>query len=147
MKKLIFMLVALATTGYASAQILSEANVPAAVKSAFTQKYPSVEGVKWEKEDGNYEAVYTLKGTENSAVLNPQGNILETEAEIKQSQLPPQVLNYFSKNYPNQKILEAAKRTTASGKVIYEAAVNGKDILFDTSGKLVKQTTEEEDED
>lgn len=147
MKKLILMLVAFATAGYANAQTLSDANVPAAVKSALSQKYPSVKKVNWEKEGGNYEAVYTLNGTENSAVLNEKGNILETEIELKQSQLPAQALQYLSKNYPNKKISGAAKTTSADGKVLYEAQVNGKEIMFDTAGKLVKKSQEEEDED
>lgn len=103
--------------------------------------------MKWEKEGGNYEAVYTLNGTENSSVLNAKGDILETEIELKQSQLPAQALQYLSKNYPNKKISGAAKTTFAGGKILYEAQVNGKEIMFDTAGKLVKQSQEEEDED
>ncbi|MBF9252238.1 PepSY-like domain-containing protein [Pontibacter sp. 172403-2] len=147
MKKLFLMLIAVATAGYANAQTLSDSNVPAAAKAALSQKYPSIKSVKWEKEGGNYEAVYTLNGTENSAVLNAKGNILETEMGIKPSQLPAQARQNLSEKYPNQKITEAAKITSASGKVTYEAEVKGKDVLFDTNGNFVKQSQEEEDED
>ncbi|WP_347159155.1 PepSY-like domain-containing protein [Pontibacter chitinilyticus] len=147
MKKLLLMFAALAATGYASAQTLPAAKVPATVTAAFAQKYPAVQEVKWEKENGNYEAGYTLTGTENSAVLDASGNILETETAIPQAQLPTQAQQYLAKNYAHQKITETAKITAASGKVTYEAEVNGKDVLFDSSGKFMKKSQEEDDED
>ncbi len=37
-------------------QRVKTADVPAAVKAALQQKYPSASGVGWEREKGNYEA-------------------------------------------------------------------------------------------
>jgi hypothetical protein len=36
-------------------------------------------------------------------------------------------------------VKEAAKITQADGAIMYEAEVNGKDLIFDASGKFVKQ--------
>jgi len=43
------------------------------------------------------------------------------------------------KNIRAKKIKEAAKITDAKGVVTYEAEVTGKDLIFDASGKFLKE--------
>ena len=63
--------------------------------------------------------------------------IVETEIEIKVSQLPKNALQYLKDNYKNQKVKEAAKIVTEKGTVIYEAEIKGKDLLFDENGNFI----------
>ncbi|MDR0265509.1 MAG: hypothetical protein LBJ04_19990 [Sphingobacterium sp.] len=46
MKKLIFILAMMVTVSLANAQKILEKEIPAAIKSAFQQKYPNVKSVK-----------------------------------------------------------------------------------------------------
>jgi hypothetical protein len=119
------------------AQKVKEANVPAAVRSALTKKYPSAAGVTWEKEKGNFEANWGGKSKEdNSVVFAPDGSFVEMIVAIPVSSLPPAIGAYVQAHYPGTKIAEAGKVTDARGRISYEAEVKGKDLLFDEKGQL-----------
>ena len=114
-------------------------SVPAAVKSALSQKYPDAKKVTWEKEKGNYEANWGGKsGEDNSVQFTPKGEFIEIVKAIPVSQLPKAVLDYVKEHYKGAKITEAGKVTDAASKQTYEAEVNRKDIIFDENGKFVK---------
>ena len=124
----------------ANAQDLKEKDVPAAVKSALTQKYPEAKKVSWEKEKGNYEANWGGKsGEDNSVTFMPDGSFVEIVQAIPISQLPAIIVTYINKNYKGATIKEAGKVTDASGKKMYEAEIKGKDLLFDENGVFLKE--------
>ena len=120
------------------AQKMQEKNVPANVKSTFQKKYPTATEVKWDKEDGNYEASFDLNKKDNSVLMNAQGNILETEIEIELNQLPKSVLDYVKTHYAGKQAKEGAKITDAKGIVSYEVEIKGTDLIFDSNGKFIK---------
>ncbi|RYU90692.1 hypothetical protein EWM62_08580 [Mucilaginibacter terrigena] len=131
-------LIATAMGVTAMAQKISSTQVPAAVKASFGKAYPAVKTVKWEKEKGDFEAGFKQGSNEMSAVFKADGTQLESEVEIKTTELPASVLSYVKQNYKGAAIKEAAKITKANGEVNYEAEVNGKDLLFDSAGKFIK---------
>src|ERR1700749_2365602 len=104
---------------------------PAAAKAAFQKAYPGITEVKWEKEDGAYEANFKQNGTGMSAIYDANGVLKETETTIKISELPAAVADYVKTHYKGAPIKEAAKVTKANGTVNYEAEVNKKDVIFD----------------
>jgi hypothetical protein len=113
--------------------------IPDVVKQAFIQKFPNTTA-KWSKEgEEAYEASFKNGGQEMSVVFEKDGMITETETEIKKSELPAGVIEYIKANYQGSAIKETAKITKASGEVNYEAEVNGKDLIFDASGKFLKE--------
>ena len=132
----------LLTATFANAQKMQDKDVPVIIKSAFQKQYPDAKEVKWEKENGNYEAEFELKETEHSALFDASGNIIESEVEISSDALPANVKEYVSKNYSGQKIKEAAKITDAKGTVTYEAEIKGKDLIFDSNGNFIKEVKE-----
>jgi hypothetical protein len=139
MKK-ITLIVALSLGVSASyAQTVKEAEVPAAVKEAFKKQHPTAKAEKWEKEDGNYEVEYDLNKSEASDVYDASGKLLQTEVEIKTSELPKAVSDYVTKNLAGKKISEAAKITESNGTVTYEAEVGKADYIFDANGNFVKK--------
>lgn len=115
-------------------QKIKEKNVPQAIQHAFHQKYPNVKEVKWDKEENNYEASFEVNNVDNSVLFNPEGKIIETEVEIRINQLPKNALNYINAHFKNKKIKEAAKISTKEGAIIYEAEIQGKDVIFDQNG-------------
>jgi len=139
MKKLALVLAATMIASLSFAQTLKEKAVPAAVKTAFQQKYPNAKETKWEKENSNFEAEFEINETDYSVLIDASGNILETEIEIDNNALPSNVKDYVSKNYSGQKIKEAAKITDAKGIVTYEAEIKGEDLLFDSNGNFIKE--------
>lgn len=142
MKKLILMTVAAMITSFTFAQKTQDKNVPATIKTSFLKQYPDAKEVKWEKENGNYEAEFEVGETDYSVLLDASGNIIETEIEISVDALPANAKEYVSKNHAEQKIKEAAKITDAKGTVTYEAEIKGTDLLFDSNGVFIKEVKE-----
>ena len=122
----------------AHGQKLNESQVPAAVKAAFQKQHPSAKA-SWDKEDANYEANFKQDGKAMSAVIDEHGTILETETDIKVTDLPKATQDYMKKNYPGVKIEEAARVIKANGDINYEAEVRHKDVIFDADGKFLKE--------
>lgn len=121
------------------AQRIRSADVPAAVKTALQQKYPSASGVTWEKEKGNYEANWGGASKEDNSILfTPSGVFVEQVVAIPVAQLPAGIGGYVHAHYPGTKIKEAGKVTDAEGRTRYEAEVKGKDMLFDEKGNFIR---------
>ena len=123
------------------AQTKTNKSVPLIVQSAFAKQYPTVKNVNWDIEATNYEASFDLNGLDNSALFNVNGKILETETEIKQ--LPKEILAALKAKYPNHKILETGKITNSKSVVTYEVEIKGKDLIFDSKGKLIDEIKKE----
>ena len=139
MKKLALMTVTAMITSLTFAQKLQEKDVPVQVKTAFQKEFPNTKEAKWEKEGNNFEAEFELNNTEQSVLLDAQGNLIETEIEIAVNLLPSGVLDYIKTNYQGQKVKEAAKITDAKRIITYEAEIKGMDLIFDSNGKFVKE--------
>jgi Putative beta-lactamase-inhibitor-like, PepSY-like len=122
----------------AQAQKINASKVPAVVKASFAKVYPGILA-KWEKEDGNYEVNFSKSGHAMSAVIEPNGSIIETETAIRISDLPAKVAAYVKEHYAGKPIKEASKIINADRSESYEARVNGKDLIFDTDGKFIKE--------
>lgn len=140
MKKSILLLAIGFISITANAQKMKEADVPAAVKTAFTKQYPAVKDAKWELENGKYEAGFDLNKVETSLLIDATGNIIETESEIKVSELSKTITDYCAKNYAGKAIKEASKIVDSKGVVTYEAEINKVDVLFTADGKFIKES-------
>ncbi len=122
----------------------AELIVPAIVKTKFKSLYPTIEKVKWGKEDGFYEAEFDVNKVETSVTLDSTGNVIETETDIAVSELPAAIVTYFTKNFPGEKIKEAAKITNPKGVVTYEAEMKDVDYLFDKDGVFIKKSEDKD---
>ncbi|MES2332739.1 MAG: hypothetical protein V4539_24235 [Bacteroidota bacterium] len=131
----------------AVAVIAQKSIAPDVVKAAFTKAYPGATKVKWEKEDGNFEVTFVQNGNEISAIYNPKGILQEAEHEMKATELPATVLAYMKDYYKGIKVKGGAKITKADGTVNYEAAIKGKDVIFDANGKFIKESKEAKEKD
>ena len=85
------------------------------------------------------QASFNLNKTDNSVLMDAQGNIIETEVEIELTQLPKGVLEYVKTHYARKQPKEAAKITDAKGLVTYEVEIKGMDLIFDSNGKFIKE--------
>lgn len=124
---------------FVSAAVIAQKNIPAAVKTAFTKAYPTATKVKYEKEDGNYEVSFVDKGNEISVIYDARGILKESEQELKISALPASVTAYMKEHYKGMPVKGAAKITKTDGSINYEAALKGKDVIFDANGKFLKE--------
>lgn len=144
MKKLLVLFVCLSFVMGVSSMNQKEEKIPAAAKTAFIAKFPKAEKVKWSVEKpGEFEAEFKLNGVATSVLMDAKGNQLETEARIKESELPKGVKAAIAKDFVGYKIDEIEKAADAKGVTTFEMeAVKGKDkleISFDSNGKLLSK--------
>jgi len=136
MKKLIlFLLVFGLVTSVAEAK----SKIPAAVKSAFSAKYPTAKALKWDKEGANYEANFKLNGVKNAVVFDQNGNILQSEEAISISELSTTITDYMKAHYPKHHIKGAARITTPQMVTTYEVELPGKDVIFSDKGAYLRE--------
>ncbi|GAB3825882.1 PepSY-like domain-containing protein [Hymenobacter jeollabukensis] len=140
-----YLLLALATglAGAAKAQEITAKQVPPAAVASLKKAYPAAKSIKWEKEDGNYEAEFQQGADRLSVVITPAGQLLETETEIRTAQLPAAVRSKLVRAYAGYQVTEAARIVTAAtGATTYEAELRrpGKkmDVIFDANGAVVR---------
>ena len=145
MKKIIVLLSACllcSLMGYS--QKITPDKVPAPVKQAFAKKFPAATDVKYEMEKKDYEINFKDKGVEMSANFDATGKWLETETEIKQSDLPKEVSASEAKNFTGFKISEVAKVETPDKELIYEMDLKkdkeGYEVQFSPKGDILKKT-------
>ena len=144
MKNLLLLFVCLALVTGVSAMNQKDEKIPAAAKTGFAAKFPSAKKAKWSVEKpGEFEAEFKLNGGEASALFDSNGNLLETEVEIEESELPQAVKATIAKDFAGFELDEIEKATDAKGIVFYEMeAEKGKEefeISFDANGKLLKK--------
>ncbi len=144
MKKII-LLICLTATVYS--QNIDESQVPAAVKTNFAAMYSGKSDVKWEMENGKYEAEFTENKVETSVMFESTGDYVQTEVEIPVSSLPEAISKYVSSNLGGKKINEATKITTNNSVIKYEIGIKNTDYLFDENGGLLGSETEKNDTD
>lgn len=135
MKKYLLVL----TVVFSVAVSAQKSDATAQAKAAFTKAYPKATKVVWENEDGNYEVSFEQNTKKMSVIYNPKGSLVESELEMNTSELPASVTAYMKEHYKGVALKGAAKITKADGSINYEAAIKGKDVLFDTNGKFIKE--------
>lgn len=139
MKKIIALIIPYAAVSLtACSQKIDAAKVPSPVKESFARQFPGA-APKWEKEDGKYEAGFKQNGHEISALFEANGTMTESEMEIATAELPAVIKEYIKTHYNGAPIKEAAKITFATGKIELEAAIKGKDIIFDINGNFIRE--------
>lgn len=127
MKKTILVLSFFVATLFACAQ----KTPPTVVSNAFAQKFKNAEKVKWDMEEAKeWEAEFMLSGKATSASFDLSGKWLESETEIKSSELPVVVKAAIDKQFAGAKIGETA--------LIETPDFNGYEIALKVKGKNVE---------
>jgi len=146
MKKLLSIVSVVLLTSCANAQKVDASKVPDAVKKSFAKNFTGVSPAKWDKEGKDYEASFKKDGHDMSALFMIDGMLMETETDIAVNELPSAITDYVKTHYKGIAIKEAAIIIKANGEKNYEAEVDEMDVLFDASGKFLKEVKEEGEE-
>jgi len=122
-------------------------NVPTEVQSAFESKFPAAKNVKWEKEnETEWEAEFKKGGKEYSANFLTDGSWVETEYQLKKSEIPSLVQKTLDEEFAGYEVEEAEVSETNNGKV-YEFELEGEEseleVTIDTNGKVINKVSEE----
>lgn len=138
-------------TLFISSALLSCAqSTPAKVAESFQAKFPTAKSVKWEMEnDKEWEAEFKMDGKEYSANFDLDGTWMETEWEIKKSELPEMVKATLKNDFTGFEIeeIEMCEKPNFRGYALeLEKGEQKFDIVFDENGKVIskKEITENE---
>lgn len=151
MKILAILMVAVMIITQSCAQTTAEKDVPAKVKTTFSQKFPNAKRIKWDKEnETEWEVEFKLDGKEYSANFTSDGTWKETEYEIKETEIPIEVKNILDNEFAGYEIDEVEILETTEGKLYEIELEKGKseiEVTIDPSGKVVENEVEKEGEE
>lgn len=134
------------TTGVESPKSADTTQVPGLVLNKFISLFPAVTKVEWGMEENDYEATFQQNEGEKSVLFTPEGDVISSETEINTNSLPEAMSAYVSDHMRDKKITKAQMVVTATGSITYEIEIEGKDYIFDGTGKFLKTEEEEGDE-
>lgn len=137
MKKLFLMLAIAGFLTSSYAQNLTINDVPAAVTKTFNKTHPKVDTVQWSKTGNAFKASYQVNAKNMAVTYTALGKLKETETQISVAALPTPVLKYISENYPKDIVKWSSSVTNDKGKLIYAVKIQGKDLAFDSNGKII----------
>jgi hypothetical protein len=147
MNRLILLGAVLCLAVQLEAQSIKERDVPPAVASKVSALYPDAAKIKWEMEDGMYEASFLTGGMETSVMLSSQGMLVYTETEIEVSALPKEATIYILQQNPGNAIQEASQITDVYGVVRYEVELKNIEYVFDSAGKVLTEEKSDDDQE
>lgn len=102
-------------------------DVPGPVIKTFNDKYPGAKSVKWEMNEGAYEAEFKWKGVKYSAEFDASGNWLLQTTEMKFKDLPMAIQRSIDSLYEGAKIKEVELQEAANQGPNYII-----ELIFDT---------------
>jgi outer membrane biogenesis lipoprotein LolB len=146
--KNLFVIVAIAAIFSLNACTTTGKEVPAKVKSAFSQKFPNAKKIKWDKENDNeWEAEFKMNDNEYSANFSSDGTWTETEYEIEMSEIPSLVKVTLDKEFAGYDIEEAEIKLNPDGE-FYEFELENDDskmeVVISMDGTVTKKKMEDE---
>jgi hypothetical protein len=154
MKYLVILVIVLSTTTFKACG--QKTDVPSNVKKAFEQKVSNAKDVEWEydNEDKLWEVEYEIGKAEFTSVFDVNDKWVETEKEIKFTELPEAVKATLKADYSDYEVEEVEFVETPEGR-FYEVEVELEkdnqeleyELLFSADGKVVKKEPEKDDDD
>lgn len=98
-----------------------------------------------------YEANFKLSNVEESATFDSNGNWMETETEIKVSELPQSIQQTLSKQFAGYKIHEASKVEDVPHGNCFEVEIKKDKVKYDVKlndkGEVLSKETEKGDKE
>jgi len=144
MKNIIFAVACIClAVSAAYAQKITQDKVPAAAVSNFNKQFASATKTLWEMDEADFEVNFKTNGVEYSAKYDKQGTWLETEQEIKLSELPASVKKGLETEFPKAETEEVEKVSYPTGEAVYEMEIEKDkqkfEVQFSAEGKLLKK--------
>ncbi len=140
MKKCFLLMSAIAIFGI-TAIGQSSTTVPANVKEGFTKKYPTAYDPTWKQSDDGWGAEFQMDGKNYRSNFDAQGNWVDSEYDLKSSDVPSNVRSTLNKEYEGYRIDNSYLSENAKGKVYrFEVSKDGdqKTVKIDPNGNVVK---------
>ncbi len=139
MKQVSTLLCFLFLISYLNAQDIEVASVPPAVLDEFVLRYPDAKNISWQVIPGQekYRADFKNNKMATRAILSADGELVETETQIRTCALPEPALHFLAEKYMDKKIELASIMEDQAGIITFQAVVELVDFTFDAQGQLL----------
>ena len=125
----------------AQAQVIQQADVPAAVLNAVKARYPNVSEIKWKLKDDEYRAEFKIDTRGHDIWLDKSGSIKKLKQDISKNDLPDAVKQKIASEFKTFAIDDADK--IEKGGITYyqvklKAGTEERKVLLTSDGKIEK---------
>lgn len=111
-------------------------HIPDVVMDKFNLLYPDANDVEWIAQNGKYLAQFKNYKMRTAAMIREDGEILQTETEIKLIALPLAATAYLIEKVNARKIESAAILENETGLITFKAMADKEEYWFDGSGHI-----------
>jgi hypothetical protein len=123
---------------------IKESKLPSTVSETFRQKFPAASHISWSREnDSTYEAEFSNEGKASSALIDLEGDWIETETAVGSSELPLVVIQTVASGFQKFRIKGAEFIETPDEGKFYELIIKNKQEAFEIrlseSGVILKK--------
>ncbi|WP_299156062.1 PepSY-like domain-containing protein [uncultured Christiangramia sp.] len=126
----------------ANAQELNNEDVPLNLKSQFEKEYPNASEIEWEIENGLINVEFDSEGKEQEIWFDEAGNIIKTEREIDEKELPDAIKSKIKNSYSEFNI-DDIEMKKENDKITYEIELKKgwtkKILRFEESGAIIQK--------
>ena len=125
-------------------------SVPDVAKRAFEATYPEVKDAQWKHDEDGFEAEWKAKGMEHAVVYDAKGNVLLTEEQVTQAQMPAAIAPYLAAKQAGKAIVKVGMVTKGAANTYEVELENGGkelELLFDADGNYIGTEADDSAED
>lgn len=123
-------------------QDIAESQVPSLVLNSFKKDFPKAIDVEWEIKGDLYEVEFDIGFADHEIWFDRTGNMVKHEEDIRQNDLPDNILSVLTKEYKLYRISDVKKIQTGKS-IVYELDAKNRteewDLTFDESGKVINK--------
>ena len=142
MKSLKIAALILFTTMTVNAQDVKNEEIPKNLKSQFEKEYPNATEIEWEKENNLFNVEFDIDEKEQEIWYDDSGNIIKTEHELEEADLPEAIRSKIKSSYSAFKI-DDIEMKKENDEVTYEIELRkgwkGKTLMFNESGANIQK--------
>jgi len=127
---------------------LKSDKIPSAIQNSFRTAHAEVKDESWEKDGDYFEAEYDKNGMEQTILYDNSGNVIRTESEISNKDIPSTIGSYVLDYYKGYRIVDAATIIKSDGsfyKIEIKKGNSEQEFLFDMEGNFVSEDMDDTD--
>jgi len=122
---------------FSRAQETDILTLPSVVSDVFTLLYPDAKSIEWQYAGNRYEAEFKNNKMLTSALIDPEGKVLQTRTQIRITALPEPATSYLAHHFAEEKIDLALITEDDKGVITFTAVIDKTDFTFNASGQLM----------
>ncbi len=123
-------------------------SVPEAVVRSFQATHPEVKDASWQMDEEGFEAEWKVNGMERGITYNEKGEVLITEEQVPEAEMPAAIAPYLTENHAGLRIMKVGKELQ-DGTTTFEVELDNSrqelELIFDAEGNFLGEEGDDQD--